>query len=81
MQRSALLALSEWIAADGRDPSSLKLIEVAAGTGRFHTFVKDNYPRMQARRFLQGLCRVARIVFPRGRAFAWAPPGRPGGGL
>jgi SAM-dependent methyltransferase len=33
--------------APPRDPSSLKLIEVACGTGRFHTFIKDNYPAMQ----------------------------------
>jgi ubiquinone/menaquinone biosynthesis C-methylase UbiE len=30
-----------------RDPSSMRLLEVACGTGRFHTFIKDNYPEMQ----------------------------------
>ncbi|KAI8475763.1 MAG: S-adenosyl-L-methionine-dependent methyltransferase [Monoraphidium minutum] len=47
MQRSALLGISEWLQETGRDPSSLKLLEVACGTGRFHTFIKDNYPAMQ----------------------------------
>ena len=31
------------------DPSSVRLLEVACGTGRLHTFLKDNYPGMQAR--------------------------------
>lgn len=47
MQRAALLALREWIEENGRDPSSLKVLEAACGTGRFHTFLKDNFPRMQ----------------------------------
>lgn len=54
MQRTALLALHEWLEderADGgrrsRDPAEMKLLEVACGTGRLHTFIKDNYPAMQ----------------------------------
>jgi len=47
MQRTALLALHEWMAETGRDGERLRLMEVACGTGRFHTFVKDNYPKMQ----------------------------------
>ncbi|KIZ07181.1 hypothetical protein MNEG_0776 [Monoraphidium neglectum] len=47
MQRTVLLAMHEWLAETGRDPSSMRLLEVACGTGRFHTFIKDNYPEMQ----------------------------------
>ncbi|GBF94272.1 S-adenosyl-L-methionine-dependent methyltransferase [Raphidocelis subcapitata] len=47
MQRTALLALREWMEEEGRDAPSVRLLEVACGTGRFHTFVKDNYPGMQ----------------------------------
>jgi hypothetical protein len=27
----------------------MKLLEVACGTGRFHTFIRDNYPEMEVR--------------------------------
>jgi hypothetical protein len=40
MQRAALVPVSEYITASGKSPSELKLLEVAAGTGRFHTFIK-----------------------------------------
>jgi len=45
MQRAALAPLGRYMA--GRDASSMTLLEVAAGTGRFHTFIKDNYPSMR----------------------------------
>ena len=43
MQRLSLLPLAEHVRAaaqEGRDVRSMKLLEVAAGTGRFHTFIK-----------------------------------------
>ena len=48
MQRTALVPLSEWTretraAPDGK---GTKLLELACGTGRFLTFVRDNYPKM-----------------------------------
>ncbi len=45
MQRAALAPLGRFMA--GRDPAATRLLEVAAGTGRFHTFIKDNYPSMR----------------------------------
>ncbi len=44
MQRAALAPLGRYMF--GRDPAAMSLLEVAAGTGRFHTFIKDNYPAM-----------------------------------
>lgn len=44
MQRTTLLHLSDYLA--GKDASKLKALEVAAGTGRFATFVKDNHPQL-----------------------------------
>ncbi len=38
MQRTALLPLAEFMA--GRSQSGTRLLEIAAGTGRFHTFIK-----------------------------------------
>lgn len=32
----------------GKSPSECHLLELACGTGRFMTFVKDNYPHMRA---------------------------------
>ncbi|GAX75101.1 hypothetical protein CEUSTIGMA_g2545.t1 [Chlamydomonas eustigma] len=46
MQRSSLVPISEYISSCGKPASELKLLEVAAGTGRFHTFIKDNWPEM-----------------------------------
>uniref|UniRef100_A0A7S3QSN1 Methyltransferase type 11 domain-containing protein n=1 Tax=Dunaliella tertiolecta TaxID=3047 RepID=A0A7S3QSN1_DUNTE len=46
MQRSALVPISEFIARSGLPVSEMKLLEVGAGTGRFHTFIKDNYPEL-----------------------------------
>ncbi len=40
MQRSALVPMSHYIRSCGKTPSELRLLEVGAGTGRFHTFVK-----------------------------------------
>ena len=45
MQRAALVPLARHLA--GRDVSSMTLLEVAAGTGRVHTFVKDNWPDLR----------------------------------
>lgn len=47
MQRGSLVPISRFIKERGNDPSSLRLLEVAAGTGRFHTFIKDNWPQME----------------------------------
>jgi hypothetical protein len=44
MQRTTLVPMSEFMA--GKDTSQIKALEIAAGTGRFATFVKDNYPLM-----------------------------------
>eukprot|EP00878_Enallax_costatus_P019970 GHUV01021087.1.p1 GENE.GHUV01021087.1~~GHUV01021087.1.p1 ORF type:complete len:502 (+),score=114.24 GHUV01021087.1:180-1685(+) len=46
MQRTTLVPLAEHIRATGADPAGMTLLEVSCGTGRFHTFVKDNYPTM-----------------------------------
>lgn len=42
MQRTTLLLLSD--ALESKDPSQVSALEVGCGTGRFATFVKDNYP-------------------------------------
>lgn len=44
LQRSALVPISAYLANSNVPHSKMKLLEVAAGTGRFHTFIKDNYP-------------------------------------
>ncbi|MEW5300842.1 MAG: hypothetical protein WDW36_003742 [Sanguina aurantia] len=44
MQRSALMPIADFMA--GRNPRDTRCLEIAAGTGRFHTFLKDNYPEM-----------------------------------
>lgn len=44
MQRSTLVHMASFMA--GRDASSVRALEVAAGTGRFATFVKDEYAQM-----------------------------------
>ncbi|KAG2484732.1 hypothetical protein HYH03_016479 [Edaphochlamys debaryana] len=47
MQRTSLLPLADFVrerAEQGVAPSQMRLLEVAAGTGRFHTFVKDAFP-------------------------------------
>ncbi len=44
MRRQVLVPLRE--ALSGRDQRSASLLDVATGTGRFLTFVKDNYPRL-----------------------------------
>ncbi|KAL4451802.1 hypothetical protein ABPG75_007464 [Micractinium tetrahymenae] len=41
MQRCTLVPLSDFMR--GKDASQLQALEVAAGTGRFATFLKDNY--------------------------------------
>ena len=47
MQRTALVPLSEWMREKGTvDGAGAKFLELACGTGRFLTFVRDNYPEM-----------------------------------
>ncbi|KAF8057919.1 Scube3 [Scenedesmus sp. PABB004] len=48
MQRTALLAISAHLARTGADPARLRLLETCCGTGRLHTFIKDNWPRMSS---------------------------------
>lgn len=45
MRRQALVPIAEHM--KGRDQRKLKLLDVATGTGRFLTFVKDNWPRLK----------------------------------
>ncbi len=40
MQRTSLLPIAEWMREQRRPDSSVRLLEVACGTGRFHTFIK-----------------------------------------
>jgi len=44
MRRQALVPIAAHM--KGRDQRSMNLLDVAAGTGRFLTFVKDNWPRL-----------------------------------
>jgi len=44
MRRQALVPIAEHM--KGRDQRKTSLLDVATGTGRFLTFVKDNWPRM-----------------------------------
>lgn len=44
MRRQGLLPLAAFLR--GRDQRKLALLDVACGTGRFLSFVKDNYPRL-----------------------------------
>ncbi len=46
MRRQALVPIAEYL--KNRDQRQLKLLDVACGTGRFLTFVKDNFPRLRA---------------------------------
>lgn len=48
MQRHSLLPITSWLASRGLPSSGegASLLEVACGTGRFMTFVRDNYPGM-----------------------------------
>ncbi|KAL3130821.1 hypothetical protein ABBQ38_000156 [Trebouxia sp. C0009 RCD-2024] len=46
MQRQSLVPLHNFMQGRGREGAGTKMLEVACGTGRFATFVKDNYPRM-----------------------------------
>jgi ubiquinone/menaquinone biosynthesis C-methylase UbiE len=45
MRRQALVPLAHYM--KGRDQRHLKLLDVATGTGRFLTFVKDNWPKLR----------------------------------
>lgn len=44
MRRQALVPLHQFL--QGRDPAETRLLDVACGTGKFLTFVQDNYPQM-----------------------------------
>ena len=44
MRRQALVPIAEHL--KGRDQRGAKLLDIATGTGRFLTFVKDNWPRL-----------------------------------
>ncbi len=44
MRRQALVPIAEYL--KGRDQRRLNLLDVATGTGRFLTFVKDNWPKL-----------------------------------
>ena len=44
MRRQALPFISRWM--EGRDASDTKVLDVASGTGRFLTFVRDNWPEL-----------------------------------
>ncbi len=45
MRRQALVPIAEHM--KGRDQRTVQLLDVATGTGRFLTFVKDNWPRLK----------------------------------
>ena len=45
MRRQALVPLRATL--EGHDQRKVKLLDIACGTGRFLSFVKDNYPRLQ----------------------------------
>jgi ubiquinone/menaquinone biosynthesis C-methylase UbiE len=44
MRRQALMPLGAFL--DGRRVAETQMLDIACGTGRFLTFVKDNYPRL-----------------------------------
>ncbi len=46
MRRQALVPISEYVRA--HDQRRLSLLDVACGTGRFLSFVKDNFPRLSS---------------------------------
>ncbi|WP_448189382.1 class I SAM-dependent methyltransferase [Azospirillum sp. sgz301742] len=73
MRRQALVPIFEHL--KGRSVAGSRLLDVAAGTGRFLTFVKDNWPRLdttaldlshayltEARRSLAPWARTTRVV-------------------
>lgn len=45
MQRQTLVPLHYFMR--GRDPARTSVLDVACGTGRFLTFLKDNYPAVR----------------------------------
>ena len=47
-QRQSMVPITKWLDSKGldRSGSGVKLLEVACGTGRFMTFLRDNYPGM-----------------------------------
>jgi ubiquinone/menaquinone biosynthesis C-methylase UbiE len=45
MRRQALVPIRDFL--DGHSVAEARLIDIACGTGRFLTFVKDNYPRLR----------------------------------
>jgi len=47
MQRLTLVHISRHLKKLGRDPSDVQLLEIGCGTGRLHTFIRDNWPVME----------------------------------
>jgi len=49
MQRQGFVSISEYVALNRgiRTEEEISLLEVACGTGRLHTFIKDNWPNMK----------------------------------
>jgi len=49
MQRQGFVSISEFVSLRKgiKEESEIDLLEVACGTGRLHTFIKDNWPRMR----------------------------------
>lgn len=45
MQRATLVPFAKFM--EGRTEASTKVLEVACGTGRFHTFLRDSFPALQ----------------------------------
>ncbi|HYD31350.1 MAG TPA: class I SAM-dependent methyltransferase [Azospirillaceae bacterium] len=73
MRRQALVPMAQYLRARG--VAGARVVDVAAGTGRFLTFVKDNWPRLdvtavdlslpylaEARRRLRPWARTTRVV-------------------
>jgi len=48
MTRAALVPISKFVKESPLAESNLSYLEVGAGTGRFATFVRDNFPEMKA---------------------------------
>lgn len=46
MQRTTLVHIASHMRVSGISPSDVKLLEIGCGTGRFNTFMRDNWPEM-----------------------------------
>lgn len=54
MQRQALVPLHYYM--KGKNEGDIRMMDVACGTGRFLTFLKDNYPRAKVYGVSHRLC-------------------------